>query len=565
MTVAMAPARSSGLEVSSGEMRKVIFASSLGTMFEWYDFYLYGSLAALIGKYFFTGLADTAQYVFALLAFAAGFFVRPFGAILFGRLGDVLGRKITFLTTMIIMGLSTFAVGFLPSYAAIGIYAPVILIGLRLLQGLAIGGEYGGAATYVAEHSEDNHRGYRTSWIQTTATLGLFLPLIVLLVCQYITPGDAAAKSAAYAAEWGTWRWPFYFSGVLLIISVWIRATLNESPAFQKIKDEGTISSAPLSEAFGNPKAFGLMLLTLFGLTMGQAVVWYGSQFYLSAFLVKAGQMNPYWVNMTMAIALLLGVPFFVVFGWLSDKIGRKPIIMAGLLFAAVGYFPLFEAIAQEANPPLYAAAAASPVTVTADPNDCHLQFDPVGKSTFTSPCDVAKTALNAKGVPYLNAVGTAGAAQIKIGDKTIDGYDAKAADAKDKKPAFDKALADALTGAGYPAKSPIEYIDWKLVGLCWLAVLLATMVYGPIAAMLVEMFPTRYRYSAMSLPYHLGNGWFGGFLPAITVAIVAATGSNYAGLWYPVIVAGVCFVIGLLFVRETLGTHIDAHERDAA
>ncbi len=558
MAIAATAGRSSGIDVSDAEMRKVVFASSLGTVFEWYDFYLYGALATIIGKHFFTGLTDSAQYVFALLAFAAGFFVRPFGAIIFGRLGDMIGRKYTFLITILIMGLSTFLVGVLPSYTAIGMAAPVILICLRLAQGLALGGEYGGAAIYVAEHAEDDRRGYRTSWIQTTATLGYFLSLIILLLCQYSSGADAASRDVAFGSEWGTWRIPFLISLALLGISVWIRLSLNESPLFTKMKEEGRLSAAPLAEAFATWSNMRIVILALLGLTAGQAVVWYGGQFYANIFLNKILQVDPFWTNVMVAIALALGAPFFIVFGWLSDKIGRKPIILAGCLLAALTYFPIFHAITQAANPELAAASVSSPVTIVADPNECRLQFDPVGKSKFTSPCDIAKTALVKKGIPYLNVAGPSGAAAIKIGDKLVPSYDGTAGDAKAKGEVFVKDLGEALKAAGYPAKSPINGVNWSVVGLLWLLMLYVTMVYGPIAAMLVEMFPTRFRYSAMSLPYHIGNGWFGGFLPFISVAIVASTGDIYSGLWYPITVAAATFVIGALFVSETRGKLLD-------
>jgi MFS family permease len=561
MSVATAT-RSAGFEVSDAEMRKVVFASSLGTIFEWYDFYLYGSLALIIGKHFFTGFADSAQFVFALLAFAAGFFVRPFGALFFGRLGDLIGRKYTFLITILIMGLSTFIVGLLPSYTAIGFAAPVILIGLRLLQGLALGGEYGGAAIYVAEHSEDDRRGYRTSWIQTTATLGLFLSLIVILLCRQFSPGaDAAAREASFSSEWGAWRIPYLVSVVLLGISVWIRLSLNESPLFIKMKEEGRTSTRPLGEAFTEPRNLKLVVLALLGLTAGQAVVWYTGQFYALFFLTQTLKVDPYWANVMIAVSLAIGTPFFIFFGWLSDKVGRKPIILLGCLLAAVTFKPIFGLIADTANPELSAAAAKAPVTVIADPNECRLQFDPVGKSKFTSPCDIAKTALVKAGVPYSNIVGQSGAAEIKIGDVSVPSYDGTAADAKDQGAKFSKALADALKAAGYPAKASVQF-SWPLVGLLVILVIYVTMVYGPIAAMLVEMFPTRIRYSALSLPYHIGNGWFGGFLPAIAFTIVAATGDIYSGLWYPIIIASMTFVIGLLFVKETKGHHLD---RDVA
>ena len=545
-------------ELSSGEMRKVVFASSLGTVFEWYDFYLYGSLATIIGKHFLTGLSDSAQFVFALLIFAAGFFVRPFGAIVFGRLGDMIGRKYTFLITITIMGLSTFVIGLLPSYTAIGMAAPLILITLRLLQGLALGGEYGGAAIYVAEHSSDDERGYQTSWIQTTATLGLFLSLIVIQVCKLAFGTDAASRDAAFTAEWGAWRIPFLVSILLLAVSVWIRLSLNESPLFQRMKEEGRHSTSPLREAFAEWKHLKLVVLALFGLTAGQAVVWYTGQFYALFFLTKVLQVDEFWANAMIAIALALGTPFFIFFGWLSDWVGRKPIILLGCAFAAFTYQPIFSLITQYANPELAAAVQKAPVVVVADPAECRLQFDPVGKSKFTAPCDVAKSALVKAGVPYSNEAGPSGAASIKVGSVVVPSYDAAAPDAKDKGDAFKKAFADALKQAGYPPKAAITGVNWPVVGLLWILMLYVTMVYGPIAAMLVEMFPTRFRYSAMSLPYHIGNGWFGGFLPSITFAIIAATGNIYSGLWYPIGIALMTLVIGTLLVKETHHLELD-------
>ncbi len=560
--------------ITAAEQRKVVLASSLGTVFEWYDFYLYGSLAAIIGSHFFTGLTESGQFIFALLAFAAGFFVRPFGAIFFGRLGDLVGRKYTFLITIVIMGLSTFTVGVLPSYNSIGIAAPIILIGLRLLQGLALGGEYGGAAIYVAEHSEPDRRGYRTSWIQTTATLGLFLSLIVILLCRQFAPGTTAAeKTASFNAEYGLWRVPFLVSIFLLAISVWIRLSLNESPLFKLMKEEGRTSKAPLAEAFGLRNG-PTVLLALLGLTAGQAVVWYTGQFYALFFLTQTLKVDPYWAQIMIALSLVIGTPFFIFFGWLSDKIGRKPIIMLGCLLAVLTYYPtgvlkyvpggdaykypgIFELLTRAANPGLAAAIDKTPVTVVANPDECRLQFDPVGKSKFTNPCDVAKAALVKAGIPYSNEAGAAGSAQIKIGQQVIQSYDAAGPDAKAQGARFAKELADALKADGYPAKSPLDGVDWKVVGLLTILVIYVTMVYGPIAAMLVEMFPTRIRYTAMSLPYHIGNGWFGGFLPITAFAIVAATGNIYAGLMYPIIVAAVTFVIGVLFVRETAGRDI--------
>eukprot|EP01012_Entosiphon_sulcatum_P024767 TRINITY_DN2_c0_g1_i1.p1 TRINITY_DN2_c0_g1~~TRINITY_DN2_c0_g1_i1.p1 ORF type:complete len:571 (+),score=133.92 TRINITY_DN2_c0_g1_i1:71-1783(+) len=556
----------------TGEEKKVIFASSLGTVFEWYDFYLYGSLSAVIAKQFFSGVNPTAAFIFALMAFAAGFAVRPFGAIFFGRLGDMIGRKYTFLVTILIMGLSTFIVGILPNYAAIGIAAPIILIGLRLLQGLALGGEYGGAATYVAEHAPHGRRGNYTAWIQTTATLGLFLSLLVILGCRL-------AMSAEDFDAWG-WRIPFLISIALLAISVWIRLMLNESPAFKKMKEEGKHSKAPLTESFGQWKNLKVVLLALFGLVAGQAVVWYTGQFYALFFLTATLKVDAQPANLMIAAALLIGTPFFVIFGTLADRIGRKPIIMAGLVLACLTYFPIFKGITHYANPALEAAAATSPVVVTADPNECSFQFNPVGTAQFTSSCDIAKSALARRGIPYSNEAAPAGTvASIKVGATVIPSYTATPAastgvslshgptaaapvDAKAAGAAFDKGVADALKTAGYPAKAdPAQINTLMVIVLLTILVIYVTMVYGPIAAMLVEMFPTRIRYTSMSLPYHIGNGWFGGFLPTTSFAIVAATGDIYSGLWYPIIIAAATFVIGMLFVRETKDVDIYQHD----
>ncbi|MGO4126019.1 MFS transporter [Inquilinus sp. YAF38] len=539
--------------LSRAEERKVIFASSLGTVFEWYDFYIYGALATSIAKNFFSAVNPTAAFIFTLLAFAAGFFVRPFGALVFGRLGDLVGRKYTFLVTIVIMGVSTSAVGFLPSYASIGIAAPVILILLRLLQGLALGGEYGGAATYVAEHAPNGKRGLYTAWIQTTATLGLFLSLIVILVCR-------ASMDAATFDIWG-WRIPFLLSIVLLVISIWIRLQLNESPLFQQMKAEGKGSKAPLTESFANRGNLKLVALALFGLTMGQAVVWYCGQFYSLLFLTATLKVDPQTANLLVAAALLVATPFFLVFGALSDKIGRKPIIMAGCLLAILTYFPLFQALTHYANPALEAAQASSPVKVIADPAECSVQFNPVGTSKFTSSCDIAKAALVKAGVPYSNQAAPAGSkAEIDVGSTRVTAYDATAADAATAGPAFTKGLGDALKTAGYPPSADPAQINHFMVWLIlFVLVLYVTMVYGPIAALLVEMFPTRIRYTSMSLPYHIGNGWFGGFLPATAFAIVAGTGNIYSGLWYPIIIAGITLVIGTLFVRDT--RHVDIRD----
>ncbi|KQV91748.1 MFS transporter [Rhizobacter sp. Root1221] len=538
------------------EEKKVIFASSLGTVFEWYDFYLYGTLAVIIGKQFFSNLDPASQVIFSLLAFAAGFIVRPFGALVFGRLGDMIGRKYTFLVTILIMGLSTFIVGILPSYASIGVAAPIILIGLRMLQGLALGGEYGGAATYVAEHAPHGKRGAFTSWIQTTATLGLFLSLIVIL-------GTRTAIGEEAFSDWG-WRIPFLVSIFLLAISVWIRLSMNESPAFKKMKEEGKTSKAPLTESFGEWKNLKIVILALVGLTMGQAVVWYTGQFYALFFLTGPLKVDGATANILIAISLLIGTPFFIVFGVLSDKIGRKPIIMAGCLVAALTYFPLFRALTEAANPDLAKAQAASQVTVVADPKECSFQFNPTGTVKFTSSCDIAKQVLAANSVSYDNASGT-GAATIKIGDKVIESYSSKglpADEAKAKDAAFKKAIVDELRAQGYPAKAdPAKMNKPLIVAILTLLVIYVTMVYGPIAAMLVEMFPTRIRYTSMSLPYHIGNGWFGGLLPATGLAIVAQTGNMYNGLWYPIIFASITFVVGMLFVKET--KDVDIYAKD--
>ncbi|MDE2400297.1 MAG: MHS family MFS transporter [Burkholderiales bacterium] len=604
----------------TAEEKKVIFASSLGTVFEWYDFYLYGSLAAIIAKQFFAGLDPTSAFIFALLAFAAGFIVRPFGALVFGRLGDMIGRKYTFLITILIMGLSTFIVGVLPNYATIGAAAPILLIAVRLLQGLALGGEYGGAATYVAEHAPHGRRGAYTAWIQTTATLGLFLSLLVILGTRTVMGEEAFA-------DWG-WRIPFMVSLALLAVSVWIRLSMNESPAFKKMKAEGKTSKAPLSESFGQWGNLKIVILALFGLVAGQAVVWYTGQFYALFFLTQTLKVDGPTANIMVAISLLIATPFFVVFGALSDRIGRKPIILAGCLIAALTYFPLFKGLTEAANPALARALASAPVTLTADPTECSFQFNPTGTAKFTSSCDIAKQQLANSSVNYENLQGPAGAtAVIKIGDVPISSYSATKAlsesdiaaaketaamnaetaakkvaaasalgatgkDAQDKLKAAEKGATDAasalaafdkdpiaaahkvieaqfkakvgaeLKKAAYPAKAdPDKMNKPMIVVILTILVIYVTMVYGPIAAMLVELFPTRIRYTSMSLPYHIGNGWFGGLLPTTAFAIVAQTGNIYNGLWYPIIVAAFTFVVGLLFVRETKDVDIYAND----
>jgi MFS family permease len=530
------------------EEKKVIVASSLGTVFEWYDFYLAGSLAINISANFFSGVNPTAGFIFTLLGFAAGFAVRPFGALFFGRLGDLIGRKYTFLVTMTVMGLSTFVVGLLPSYAAIGILAPIAFVVCRLLQGLALGGEYGGAATYVAEHAPQGRRGFYTSWIQTTATFGLFLSLVVILLLRF-------SMSAEDFAAWG-WRVPFLLSILLLGISIWIRLQLQESPAFTKMKAEGTQSKAPLTEAFGRWKNARIGLIALFGGTAGQAVVWYTGQFYALFYLTQTLKVDGTTANLLIALALLIGTPFFIVFGWLSDRIGRKPIILAGCLIAAVSYFPLFAALSQYSNPDLVAAQESAPVTVIADPAECSFQFNPVGTSSFTTSCDIAKSFLARNAVNYANEAAPAGTvAKIRIGDQVIDAFDAKAAgpEAAARTAAFTKTATDAIRSHGYPAAAdPAKMNKLMMTVILTILVIFVTMVYGPIAALLVELFPTRIRYTGMSLPYHIGNGWFGGFLPPTAFAIVAATGNIYSGLWYPIAIALMTFVVGLLLLPET-------------
>jgi MFS family permease len=528
----------------------IIGASSLGTVFEWYDFYLYGLLASVFSAQFFSGVNEITGYIFALAAFAAGFAVRPFGALVFGRLGDLVGRKHTFLITMGIMGGSTFAVGLLPSYATAGVIAPVLLVALRLLQGLALGGEYGGAATYVAEHAPNGKRGLFTSFIQTTATLGLFGALIIVIVTR-TSLGEDAFKT------WG-WRIPFLISVILLGVSLWIRMQLAESPVFLDMKKTGTTSKTPLREAFGRWPNLKIVLIALFGAVMGQAVVWYCGQFYALFFLERTLKVDGATTNILTALALLLATPGFVIFGWLSDKVGRKPIIMIGCLLAVLTYFPLFGALTRYANPALYAAQSSTPVTVVADPKDCSFQFDPIGKNAFDAKsCDIAKSFLAKASVSYKSEDAPAGTlAVIRSGSNSITAPDPKVLKGAERKAAiaaFQKQVKTELAAAGYPDKADPATINKPMVVLIlFILVLYVTMVYGPIAAMLVELFPARIRYSSMSLPYHIGNGWFGGFLPTTAFAMVAATGDIYYGLWYPIVVAGLTLVIGVLFLPET-------------
>jgi MFS family permease len=520
----------------TSEERMVIFASSLGTVFEWYDFYIYGTLAPILAAQFFSGVNPTAAFIFTLLAFAAGFAVRPFGALFFGRLGDIIGRKYTFLITMSLMGVGTFFIGLLPSYASAGIIAPVVLIGLRLVQGLALGGEYGGAAIYVAEHAPKNKRGLYTSWIQTTATLGLFMALLLVL-------GIRTSMGEPAFVAWG-WRIPFLLSAILLAVSIWIRLRLNESPVFARMKELGKQSKKPLTEAFGNATNAKIAIFALLGATAGEAVIWYGGQFYALFFLTLTLKVAPVTAAILIATSLLLGTPFFIVFGWLSDKIGRKPIILAGFALGVITYFPIFQGLTHYANPKLEAALSAAPVTVTADPAECSFQFNPVGTAKFTSSCDVAKSALVARSVNYQNEAAPAGTkASVKVGDQVIE----------TGTPDFAKNLGDAITKHGYPPSANPAEINYPMtILLLWILVIYVTLVYAPIAAWLVELFPTRIRYSGLSLPYHIGNGWFGGFLPATVFAIVAATGNIYSGLWYPIVIAAMSFVVGLIFLPET-------------
>ncbi|MGO9700243.1 MAG: MFS transporter [Xanthobacteraceae bacterium] len=532
-TMAIGTPRAGGM---TSEQRLVIFASSLGTVFEWYDFYIYGTLGAFLAKYFFSNVPANVGFIFALLAFAAGFAVRPFGALIFGRLGDTIGRKYTFLVTMTLMGLGTFFIGVIPGFATWGIMAPVLLIALRLVQGLALGGEYGGAATYVAEHAPPGKRGYYTSWIQTTATLGLFLALLLIL-------GFRTAMGEDTFGNWG-WRIPFLFSAVLLAVSIWIRLKLNESPLFKKMVDEGKQSKRPLTEAFTQWSNAKIAILALFGATAGEAVVWYGGQFYALFFLTQTLKVPGVTAQIMVAIALVIGTPCFILFGWLSDKIGRKPIMLAGFALAVVTYFPIFQGITHFANPKLEHALAAAPVTVTADPSKCSFQFRATGTEKYTTGCDIIKQALVGLSVNYENVAAPAGTtASVKIGEQTIT------ADTPDVK----NAITAAIKTHGYPPNADLKDINYVMtVVLLTILVVYVTLVYGPIAAWLVELFPTRIRYSGMSLPYHIGNGWFGGFLPATVFAIVAATGNIYSGLWYPIVVAAMSFVVGLIFLPET-------------
>lgn len=532
--------------------RKVLLASSLGTMFEWYDFFLAGALAAQISATIFSGVNPTAAFIFTLLSFAAGFAVRPFGAVVFGRIGDLVGRKYTFMVTIALMGAATFAIGLLPGYAQIGIASPILFVALRMLQGLALGGEYGGAVVYVAEHASNEERGCKTAWIQATAALGLLLSLAVILPTRYFLGEEAFGN-------WG-WRVPFLVSLLLLLISLRIRLSLHESPEFERMKREGTTSKAPIREAFGQWRNLRLVLLALFGMVMGQAVVWYAGQFYTMFFLAQTLKVEGGTANLLIIVATIITTPFYVIFGKLSDRIGRKPVFLSGCLLAAIFFFPLFKALTHYANPALERAQRTAAIAVHADPASCSFQFNPVGTSKFESACDIARSVIAKAGLNYQSVDLPAGAnARIVIGDTAIESFAGGGKDQVAKTKELAAGIAAALKQHGYRTGAADETeMNKPMVTLVLVALMLfGTMTYGPIAAMLVELFPSRIRYTAMSLPYHLGIGWFGGFLPATTFAISAAAGDIYAGLWYPVSLAAACFLICALFVRESKNVNI--------
>lgn len=509
---------------------RVITASTVGTLFGWYDFFLYGSLATVISKQFFSGLSEGTQFIFALLAFGVGFAFRPFGALVFGRLGDMMGRKHTFLITLLLMGGATFCVGLLPSYKEWGVAAPAILIALRILQGIGIGGEYGGAAVFVAEHAPSAKRGAYTSWIQTTGALGMVLALIVVYVCQSI---------AGPAFDTWAWRIPFLLSGAMLVISLYVRMSISESPLFLKMKAEGKTSKRPIAETFGQWKNLRLVLIALFGLITGVTTVIYTAQIYSFFFLSHILRVPNSTAGLYVAIALTVSMPFFWLVGALSDRIGRKPIILAGCLLGALTYFPIFHALTHYANPALEAAIDASPVTVRADRSTCSFQFDPIGKRRFTSECDMVKGLLAQNGIPYTNAsAGPGSAVTVMIGHAQFAGSDLAG-------------IKRGVREAGYPSSADPAHINAPMIlALLFLMSLYLTMVFAPLAAAMVEMFPAKIRYTALSFPYHLGNGLIGGFFPTIAFAIVAQTGDIYAGLWYPVIFAIGTAVIGGIFLK---------------
>ena len=533
----------------------VIGGAAVGTLFEWYDFFLYGALAGHIAKHFFAAVDERTAFTFALVAFGAGFIARPFGALAFGRIGDIVGRKNTFLVTMTIMGVSTFLVGLLPGYATIGVAAPILLVLLRVLQGLAIGGEYGGAAIYVAEHAPANARAFNTSWINAMATAGLITSLLLIVGCRSLMPPEAFA-------DWG-WRIPFLVSVVLLGVSLWVRMRLAESPVFTEMKAQAQLSRAPLSEAFGRWSNLKLVLIALTGAVMGSTTIWYTAQFYALFFLQRMAKVDETQASLMMALALAIAVPSFLLIGWLADRIGRKPFLVGGCVIAAITIFPAFHGLTWAANPALAAAQAKAPVTVAADPARCSVQFDPVGSNRFDgSDCDVAKSFLSRAGVSYRTvALSAGGAAEVRVGGAVVRAPDPSSLSPADRKAAIaafqDKAKA-ALAAAGYPLSADPAAINAPVViAIVAFLVVLAAMTYAPAAAFLVELFPARIRYTSLSLPYHLGSGWVGGLLPATAFAIVTANGDIYSGLWYPVAFNAVCAVIGLLFLPETRGRPI--------
>jgi MFS family permease len=545
---------------------RVIVASSLGTVFEWYDFFLYGSLAAVISKQFFAGVNETTGFMFALLTWAAGFAVRPFGALVFGRLGDLIGRKRTFLTTIVIMGTATALVGIMPTYATVGLAAPIALVILRMLQGLAVGGEYGGAAVYVAEHAPPGKRGFYTSWIQTTCTLGLILSLFVIMSCR-----------ALLGAEFETWGWriPFLISVVLLAISVYVRMQLEESPVFQHMMASGLLSKAPIRDSFGNWKNLKTVLLSLFGATAGMTVTWYGGHFYSLFFLTQTLKVDPQSASVLLCVALVLAMPLFVTMGWLSDRIGRKRLLMLGCVLAATTYFPIFRGLTHYANPAIEEAAQHAPVAVIADADRCTFQFDAVGKARFVRSCDIAKAALANAGVPYTTeAAGPGAVAAVRIGNgsaspvvvTSFEGEHLSSAQFREASARFGAALTVALKQAGYPTKADPSRINRPMVVLLLLTLLFyVALTYGPLAAWLVELFPPQIRYTSLSVPYHIAVGWIGGFLPTVAFAVVAINGNIYSGLWYPVVIAVVSACVGAFFLPDTRGAESDGEFRTTA
>ena len=537
------------------ETVRVIAASSAGTAFEWYDFFIYGSLAPVIAKHFFAGVNDSTAFIFALLTFGVGFGVRPFGAFFFGRIGDVMGRKWAFLLTVTLMGVGTVAIGLLPTYAEAGVIAPILLITCRVIQGFALGGEYGGAAIYVAEHAPREKRGWHTSFIQTSAALGLFAALAIILAVR-------TALGEEVFAQWG-WRVPFLLSLILVALSIYIRMSIEESPVFQRMKEEGRLSRAPYREAFLQWRNLKIVLIVLFAIMMAQGVVWYTAYFQAQFFMERVLKIDPKTVNYLLIAVTIVSALQYCFFGWLSDHIGRKPVLLFGMIGAVLTFYPGFVWLTEAANPALAAAMARAPVTIMADPSDCALQFDPVGKHQFTSSCDIAKSVLATAGVSYRNEKAAPGSlAHVTVGGTQIESFNGTALDSKalkEPRGAFETRLKAMLAEAGYPAKADPAGIDkLKVFGILLMFMTFATALYGPQAAALVELFPCHIRYTALSVPYHIGTGWFGGFLPAIAFAVVAETGSIFAWIWYPVIVGTIAAVLCLLFIPET--RHRDIH-----